>query len=411
VLTFDLHLDNPVYLIMSSPVVYIRDNNSVFDAINICHSNSINHPVVRNEVDKITGILRIDDIYRLLKDSLSFFIKDVRKSESKEELKQHYKKLQRLIKPLIKSDIFVKYITNITSAFSDAVTKRIIELTISEIGNPPADFSFINLGSEGRKEETLFTDQDNAIIYEDASKGNESSVNDYFNTLGERVCDSLNYTGYSFCKGNIMAKNQQWCQPFSVWEKYFAGWITTPEPKNLMDATIFFDFRSIYGDEEITCRLRNTINSLINKHSLFLYHLAHNTANLKPTHISSGNIISDKNADLIDLKNAVQPLIMFVRTYSLQNKVLCTNTLDRLNELKAKHIISANTADEITFAYNYLMKLRLKNQIELSDNNQPMSNRFNSKKLIDFELAILKKVLSLIPSYQNKIIIDFRIST
>ena len=411
VLSLQLNLENPAYLIMSSPVVYINENTSVCDALNICEEKNIHHLAVRNEIDEVTGILRINDIYKVVKDSLSLFINNIKKEATTEELKHAYKKLQLLIKPLIKSEISVKHVTNITSSFSDAVTRRIIELAIQEIGKPPVNFSFICMGSEGRKEETLFTDQDNAIIYEDVPKEKESLVNDYFNKLGERVCNSLNAIGYSFCHGNIMAKNPQWCQPISVWEKYFASWITTPEPQNLLDATIFFDFRNIYGDEEFTDRLRNTISNLVKENPLFLYHLAYNTYNTKPSQISSGSIISDKSAEVIDLKNAVNLLIMFSRTYCLQNNIWCTNTIERLNTLKIKHIINAGTVDEITFAYNYLMKIRFKNQIDLLENNLPLSNTLNTKTLLDIELSILKKVLSLVPTYQNKISVDFRIIT
>jgi PAS domain S-box-containing protein len=411
VLSLDLQLDNPAYLIMSSPIVYIKENTSICDAINICEEKSFFHPVVKNESDEVTGIFRVNDIYRILKDSLSFFISNIRKAGTKNELKQYYKNLQLFIKPLVKSEISVKHITNITSSFSDAAIRRIIELTIKEIGEPPVSFSFICMGSEGRKEETLLTDQDNAIIYDDVTGGKESLVNDYFNKFGEKVCNSLNFIGYTFCKGNIMAKNHDWCQPISIWEKYFANWITTPEPQNLLDATIFFDFRNIYGEEKFADRLRNTIGKLITRHSLFLYHLAYNTYNTKPMHISSGNIISDKNAEIVDLKNAVNPIIMFARTYALQNNIWCSNTIERLNALQSKQIINAATAAEIIFAYNFLMRHRFKNQIGLSDDNLPLSNILNTKSLIDIELSILKKVLSLIPQYQNKIAVDFRITT
>jgi PAS domain S-box-containing protein len=411
ILSLNLNLDNPAYLIMSSPIVYISENTSVLDAIRICEENKINHLVARNESDEITGILKTGDIYKVLINSLSFFITNIRKAETNYELKQCYNNLQLLLRPLIKSEVSVKYITKITAAFSDAVIKRIIELSINEIGEPPVNFSFICLGSEGRKEDTLFTDQDNAIVVEDVPKEKENTVKDYFLRLGERVCNSLNYIGYSFCKGNIMAKNPQWCKPLGIWKKYFTDWITTPEPQNLLDASVFFDFRTVYGDETFTERLREIISISIKDNPLFLYHLAYNTFNTKPQHISSGNILSDRNADVIDLKSAVTPVIMFARTYSLQNNIWGTNTIERLTALKEKHIISGNTVDEIVFAYSFLMKLRFRNQADLSENNIPLSNSLNTKNLIDPELFLLKKVLSAIPEYQNKIKTDFRIST
>jgi len=410
-LTLKLNTDNPVYLIMSAPIVFVTESTSVYDAINICEEKNINHLVVKNEIDEITGILKLNDIHRILKNSLSFYIDNVRKAETTDELKQAYKALQLLIKPLINSGLAVEYITHITSSFSDAVIKRIINLVINQIGQPPVKFSFICLGSEGRKEETLLTDQDNAIIYDDIPLENENNINAYFLNLGENVCNSLNYIGYSFCLGKVMAKNQQWCQPISVWEKYFANWITTPEPQNLLEASIFFDFRTIYGEEDLTNRLKNTITNLIKVNSLFLYHMAYNTYSIKSQQVSSGNIISDKHTENIDLKNAVSFIIMFARTYSFQQNIWYPNTIDRLNALKSKNIINAATIDEIIYAYNFLMKLRFRNQIMLSDKNLPLSNILNTKNLIEFELSVLKKVLSLIPTYQNKISVDFRINT
>jgi len=411
VISLNLHKENPVYLIMSSPIIYINENTSIVDAIDVCERRKVNHLIVKNDSDIIMGVFKVNNIYMIIKNSLSFYTKNIEKSDSIEELKQNYKSLQLLIKPLINSELSVKYITRITSSFSDSLICRLIDLTIEEIGKSPVGFSFICLGSEGRKEETLFTDQDNAIIYEDVSLEKESLVRNYFNKLGGRVCDSLNEIGYSFCKGNIMAKNPQWCQPYTIWENYFTNWIFAPEPQNLLDATIFFDFRNVYGDDNLTQRLRKTIDNLINERPLFSYHLAYNTFNLKAQQISPGNILSDKNSEIIELKSALIIIVMLARTYSFQHNIGNTNTIERLEAIKAKQIINGNAVDEIIFAYNYLMKQRFRNQIYLSDNNLPLSNLLDSNRLIEIERTILKKVLSLIPSYQYIIGIDFRITS
>lgn len=410
VLTLKLNLDNPVYLIMSSPIIYINSDTPVIDAINICDNYNINHLVVKDISNNIIGIFNVKTIHKSIVNSLSLFIDKVNKAETNEELKQYYKAQQQFIKPLINSDIFIKHITNLTSTFSDSVLKRIIDLSIQKLGEPPVDFSFICLGSEGRKEESLYTDQDNAIIYEDVPADKETFVSDYFMKLGNMVCNSLNHVGYAYCKGNIMAKNPQWNKPISTWVKYFTNWITTPEPQNLLDAVIFFDFRNVYGNEKFTEHLRGKINALVSQQSVFLYHLACNVYNTKTQNISTANILSDKNTE-IDLKSSVNHIIMFARAYSLQNNIEQTNTIERLNALKSKQIIEKNTSDEIIFVYNHLMKLRFKNQINLLDNNLPLSNVLDTKSLTDIELSILKKVLSQISTYQNKLSIDFRILT
>ena len=411
ILALNLNLDNPAYMIMSSPITYISENTSVIDAITLCEEKRINHLAVKNGSGQLKGMLRTNDVYKMLLNSLSFFIAKIRKAETNHDLKQCYGTLQLLLKPRIKSDVSIKYVTKITTAFSDAIIRKIIELAIDEIGQPPVNFAFLCLGSEGRKEETLFTDQDNAIVFENVTKEKEVEVLAYFNNLGERVCNSLNFVGYSFCLGNIMAKNPAWCKPLGTWEKYFDNWIATPEPQNLLDATIFFDFRCVYGDEMLIEKLKKGIDEAIKSNPLFLYHLAYNTFNTKSPHISSGNILSDKHGDNIDIKSALVPIIMFARTYSLQNNIWCSNTIERLVALKENHIISESTIDEIVFVYNFLMNLRFRNQIELIENNAPVSNKLNTKKLIDIELYMLKKVLSSITDYQNKIKIDFRITT
>ena len=411
VLNLNLNPDNPAYLIMSSPIVYIPESTPVNEAMRVSKEYSINHLVVKSASGDASGILNIGEIHQRLINSLSFYINNIKKAETTNELKLCYSNLQLLIHPLIQSEVSVKLITNITSTFSDAVIRRLIELTFSEIGQAPVKFSFICLGSEGRKEETLLTDQDNAIIYENVSKENESIVNAYFLKLGEKVCHALNTIGYSFCKGKIMAMNPQWCKPLSIWEKYFTSWITTPEQQQLLDATIFFDFRPVYGENTFTEKLKATINNTISNNPLFLYHLANNTFNIKPPHISTVTLLSDKHADTVDLKSAMIPIIMFARTYSFQNSIACENTIDRLTDLKDRNIINENIADEIIFAYNFLMKLRFKNQIDLIANNKPASNILNTKMLIDIELYMLKKVLSTIPEFQNKIKTDFRITT
>lgn len=411
VLSLNLNLDNPVYLIMSSPIIDISSATPVIDAINICEDKGINHLVVKDETNTVAGIFNSKAIYKNFTNSLSVFIDKVGKAETNDELKQYYKAHQQFIKPLINSDIFIKHITNHTSSFSDSVIKRIIELSINEIGKPPVDFSFICLGSEGRKEESLYTDQDNAIIYDDVPPEEESTVGGYFGKLGSMVCESLNHVGYSYCKGNIMAKNPQWNKPISTWEKYFANWIITPESQNLLDAIIFFDFRNVYGNEVFTDRLRKMINSLISQQTVFLYHLAINTFNTKTPNITSSNILSDGNAEMLDLKGSINHIIMFARTYSLQNNIWSTNTIERLNALRSRQIIENDTVDEIIFVYNHLMKLRFKNQVRQLDNNLPLSNMLNTKSLIDIEISILKKVLSQISTYHNKLNLDFRLTS
>lgn len=410
ILALDLKLDNPAYMIMSSPIIYVHGNTSVHEAMNICEENNINHLAVRNATDNICGIFKTSDISKKLSSSMSFYMTGISRADTVEELSNSYHKLKTITKSFIRNDVSVKYITGFVSSFSDAVTRRIIEISIRECGVPPSEFSFISMGSEGRKEETLFTDQDNAIIYEDVSSEKETETRDYFMKLGKSICTRLNAAGYSFCKGNIMAMNPQWCQPLASWKKYFFNWISTPEPQNLLDAIIFFDFRHIFGNRELTVKLRETIIRDIKANPLFLYHVAYNIFNIKILQLHSGIILSDRASDTIDLKTAIAPIVMIARAYSLKHGIWYSNTIDRLKALKDLNVLSGTAVDDLSFIYNFLMKLRLRNQAEQDSDGTPLSNLVHVQKLNGPEIHMLKKILSLTADYQNKIKTDFRLS-
>jgi PAS domain S-box-containing protein len=411
VLSLGLHPDNPAYLIMSSPLVWVNENCSLFQAVSLTSEKRIRHLVVKNSNAEITGIVNLDDLLNGFRNSISFLEKEVPESLSQNELCVIYHKLQFLIKDLINTNIYASIVTRITSSFSDKIITRLIELNIEELGKPPVEFAFICMGSVGRGEETLLTDQDNAIIFGDTDKQKEPRIRKYFELLGKRVCDSLNDIGYSSCKGNIMASNPQWCQPISMWENYFSKWISEPDPRNLLDAMIFFDLRFIYGNSELTEKLTNTIETLIHSNQGFIYHLAQNTSGIKIPQIGSMNFISDKSSEMIDLKNAVNLIMMFARTYSLANNVKKTNTLARLKELNAKGILNDGSFSEIKYAFEFLMGLRLKNQVSLLNKKSALSNLQNLKDLPEIEIHVLRRVLGLFPVYQNRISTDFRIST
>jgi PAS domain S-box-containing protein len=409
VLAYDLKLNNPGYLIMSSPIIYVYDDCLISDAIKICLEKNIQHLVVKSINNEIIGHFNTREFFKTISNSLSFLNIKVNDSFLKEEIKEYYKQLQLFVKPLIISGISTETITGITSSFSDNVIRRVIDLTIQEIGPPPLQFAFICLGSEGRKEESLLTDQDNAIIYENPKKEKEREVGAYFLLLGEKVCSILNEIGYSFCKGNVMAQNPQWNKPESLWEDYFTNWIMTPEPKNLLDATIFFDLRCVFGNENLVTNLQSLLTELINKQSVFLYHMAQNAYITKFQHLSASSVLTDKPAEFIDLKGCLNHIIMFARIYSLQHNIWKTNTVDRLTALKNMQIISENTINEMLFVYHFLMKLRLKNQVLQIESNISLSNILNTKTLSDLEYSVFKRILAQLPVFQNKIGLDFRL--
>jgi len=409
VVSLGLRLDNPAYLIMSAPLVWVHEHESIFTALARCEKRSVNHLLVKNAADQYSGILSLASLSKNMFQAQAFLYRRVKMAESVGELRDIYHVMHKLLKALSKSDVAIRFVTTMASTFSDAITSRVIELTIDETGTPPANFAFVCLGSEGRKEETLFTDQDNAIVFDNVPKEAHMAVQQYFLKLGEAVCNALNTVGYSFCKGNVMAKNPEWNQPISQWQQYFTQWIKAPEPQNLLDAIIFFDLRCVYGDNTLTDKLSGFIAETATDKPVFFYHLALNTSQLKPAQIHTVAHQGEKGSECIDLKSALLPLTMFARTYAIRHNIGHTGTLERLESLKAINAIDQTMLTEIQFAFGFLMKLRFRAQATLSDENLPLSNLLTTSGLVAHELYLLKKVLSSISDYQEKIRIDFKV--
>ena len=187
-----------------------------------------------------------------------------------------------LVKAIIDSGSQPKNVTRIISSLSDVIIKKLINFAIDEIGESPVKFAFIALGSVGREEQTLSTDQDNAIIFDDLQEENIESARSYFLTIGHKVCGWLDEIGYSYCPGNIMAQNPNWCQPLSVWKKFFSRWISSAEPQDMLEINIFFDFRCVFGDRALVDDLSNHIHATWRQYPLFISLLAENAFRYKP---------------------------------------------------------------------------------------------------------------------------------
>jgi CBS domain-containing protein len=267
------------------------------------------------------------------------------------------------------------------------------------------------LGSEGRKEQTLKTDQDNAIIIEDLPAQEAKDAMSYFLSFSEKVCGWLDEVGYDFCKGGVMAKNPQWCQPLKVWKQYFLEWIHTAAPEALLQASIFFDFRGAYGDMDLIDELRDHLFGSLVGWPGFFRHLAENAMFFTPPIGFFRNFLVEskgEHRDSFDIKAAMQPVVDYARIYALNHRVAETNTLGRLRELLDQKKLSAQQYQELDTVYSYLMQQRFVRQVKASieENGQP-DNYINPKKLSRIEQTTLKEIFKRIEKFQAKLSFDF----
>jgi CBS domain-containing protein len=288
---------------------------------------------------------------------------------------------------------------------------KLVKFTIDELGPPPAKFVFLILGSEGRKEQTLKTDQDNAIVFEDMPDELTESARGYFLKFGEKVCTGLDQAGYTFCKGDVMAKNPQWCQPLSVWKEYFTKWIATVEPMALLQSNIFFDFRGGYGDMDLAVQLRRHLFAALAERPNFFRYLTETTLDMKPPLGFFGNFIVEskgEHRDAFDIKKSMTTIVNLARTYALKHNIEETNTQERLHQIFLKDILSAQDYHELEQSYSYLMQMRFVRQVTavMKENGKP-DNYINPKTLSRIEQTMLREIFKSIEKFQRKMSYDF----
>lgn len=402
-----LDIGSPVGSIMSSPLKTISSQALVLEALTSMMQENVKHLGVTGRDDEMVGIITNKDILTAQSRSPLFLIRQISSAVGVDDLKQQYRLLPGVVQALISNGAKSRNLTRLITTISDAILEKIIVLAVEKEGPPPCDFAFMVMGSEGRKEQTLKTDQDNAIIFDNSNGITTEAAQSYFLRLGETVCAWLDHVGFDFCKGDIMAKNPKWCQPLSVWKKYFLSWMRVAEPDDLLQSTIFFDFRWIHGNTELVDALRQYLMTSLSEWSFFFRHMAENAQQFKPPIGFFRNFIVESKGDhrdSFDIKKAMVPIIDYARIYALKNGISETNTQERLHQLYLSKVIGWDTYNEIEHAYSFLMQLRFARQINaVMVEKAPPDNYINPKKLTRIEQTMLKEIFSRIDTLQKEI--------
>ena len=401
----------PVSDIMTAPLCRIPKQALVFEALMEMMQKNIKHLAVTENGGRVVGVITNRDLLKAQGQSPLFIIREIAQARFINQLVQVRKQVPRLLQALINTGAKARNVTRFLTTVSDAILRKIVGFAFDELGPPPVRFVFMVLGSEGRMEQTLKTDQDNAILFEDVPSDSFKKVNKYFLKFSNRVCNWLDETGYSFCKGGIMAKNANWCQPLSVWKSYFQGWIHTAEPKALLQASIFFDFRCGYGDEDLINALRQYLFKTLVDWPGFFRHLAENALYFTPPIGFFRNFVVESKGEhrnAFDIKAAMQPIVDYARIYALRNRIEQTNTLERLHQLHTTKKISWEEYNELDTAYSYLMQQRLVRQVKAAvEESAEPDNYINPKKLSRIEQSLLKEIFKRVEKFQGKLSFDF----
>jgi CBS domain-containing protein len=372
---------------------------------------NIKHLGIRDAAEKVVGVITNRDLLKAQGQSPFFIMREIAQARFINQIIEVHRHIPRLLQSLINTGAKAQNITRFLTTVSDAVLQKIIAFALAEMGPPPARFAFLVLGSEGRKEQTLKTDQDNAIVFEDLPSKSSKAAMKYFLSFAEKVCGWLDEAGYAFCKVGVMAKTPQWCQPLRNWKRYFTDWIHTAAPEALLQASIFFDFRAGYGDADLADELRRHLFESLVGWPGFFRHLAENALFFKPPIGFFRNFLvasKGEHRDSFDIKAAMQPVVDYARIYALSHRIEETNTLGRLNELLRRQEISAQQYNELDTVYSYLMQQRFVRQVRaILEEKAAPDNYINPKKLSRIEQTTLKEIFKRIEKFQAKLSFDF----
>ncbi|MFY7988601.1 MAG: DUF294 nucleotidyltransferase-like domain-containing protein [Flavobacterium sp.] len=360
-------IDVTIDKIMSSPVITVADNLSIAEAQIMMLKHNVSHLCVTKDGtndSEITGIITEHDIVVAQANNPGVLLKQSKRAQKSADLKDVREKLTDLIQHSLDKNVPINHITSIVGEINLAITKRAIELSIEKIGTPPpAQFAWMNMGSQGRKEQLLLTDQDNAIVFEDVPEEKYNAVKNYFLELAEKVTKTLNKVGYEYCPAEMMASNPLWCKSVTDWQNQFKGWINTPGEKGILMCTIFFDYDFVYGNEDLVDAISNTIYEETNDNQLFFAYLGADALKNPPPlgFFRQFLVESDgEHKDTFDLKGrALMPLIDAARILSLSKGIKnVSNTISRYSKLAELEPQNAPVYEACADAFAELLKFR-----------------------------------------------------
>jgi len=411
VLAEGVQLNAPIYTIMSAPVTRISENALIYEALMQMEEKGVRHLAVEDQNGQINGVIDSKSLIQFQRYGPIVLAREIVQANDASEIVHSTQRITPLVKSLLDSSARPRHVTSMLASTCDAVTERLIELAMDELGPPPAPFVFIAMGSQGRQEQTLLTDQDNGIIYHTIEPTVPEIAANYFLSLGKRVCSGLNQAGYTFCQGKVMANNPRWCRSLSEWTAEFDRWAHMPESQEILDFSIFFDFRTVYGEADLAHTLRQHIHNEIANAPAFFYQFTQSVLSFKPPFRLLGNIYlgagSTERSGEINLKDAMMPVVSFARLYALRHQVNQTNTIDRMQALADKNVISTSSRDEIITAYDFLMQLRLQTQLAAIQAGRLPENTIHPGKLGYIQKELLKQAFAQIAAVQKKASFDF----
>ena len=379
VATGRIPINGKISEVMNSPVICYSKGLTIAQAQLTMMKHNINHICITKDGTpntKVKGIVSEHDIIVSQGNNPAVLMKAINRASSTKKLKKIHNKINVLLNGYLRSNIPLSHISNIIFELNDATIKRTIQRCIEKMDKPtPVKFAWMSLGSQGRKEQLLHTDQDNALVFEDVPKEKLEETRAYFLKLATKVTKRLNIIGYEFCPAEMMARNSKYCLSLSEWKEQFSEWVTTSGNDEILLCQIFFDFDISYGEVKLTNSLSEHVFDILKGNRNFLNRLAAQALrNPSPLGFFRQFLVEQdgEKKDLFDIKKrGIMPLTDAGRLLILEHRVKnISNTSERFEKLAQLEPNNKEIYQACAYSSRALIKFRTKQGLKYKDNGR-----------------------------------------
>lgn len=415
VATGEVAIDQPVSAIMSAPVRTAPKEITAAGLQIAMVKNRIHHLVLTEDGtadSTVTGILTEHDLLVAQGSNPAVLIRRIRRAENTDQLNAIRQRSEQLLHRYLQQEVSIAFISTVMTQINDALIRRAVRLCMQGMrDDPPTAFCWLALGSQGREEQLLRTDQDNALIFADVAPDRLSAVRTWFLAFAKTVTDALHACGFAYCPADMMASNPRWCLSLSEWQQQFSAWLEEPDPQAVMHSTIFFDYRPVYGDDKLAEELTRHIFEDLNARGQFLTFLAKNALQNPPPLTFFRSFVVEKSGehkDAFDIKaRAMMPLADAARVLILGSRLgKINNTFRRFAELARLEPQNSDLFEQAAEAYEILMRYRALRGLEEGDSGRYIRPDALSK----IERLNLRHAFSPIRKLQNLLMTRYKLA-
>ena len=401
--------DDFVVKIASKGLIYINEDDFLFNAQLQMAKHGLKRVVVKNDHDEIVGILDQISLSSFFATNTFAVSNQIINAETLEELKEASHSFIKIIKSLNAKGVKIEFISKLINQLNKKLLDKLYKILAPKelIGKS----CLVVMGSEGRAEQILRTDQDNALIISDDCSISEEKLREFTHLFTETLVDF----GFPRCEGNIMVSNPYWCRKQSDFKELIYEWVNNPSGDNFMNIAIFYDALCVSGDIEIIKELKNYLFKISSNSQSFYTNFARviNSFDV-PLGFFDGFVFNskdEKHKDEIDIKRGgIFIIVQGIRSLSIQNRVLNTNTIKRINSLKELKVLDDESAKELIMAFNILNSLKLKASLEKLDKKEKIDNFVNPNRLTIMEKDLLKESFKIVNKLKKRLENHFKLN-